>query len=95
MEPIVLYVSPGGASLGLTNDRYNVTPSAAYTYAPAYRRYGHKINAVHFIGPNKPWASLKHRPPGTPNLAQKEASYDCRSTIRYHACTLTSRPIPD
>ena len=62
----------------LANVRYNVTPSAAYTYAPAYRRYGHKINAVHFIGPNKPWASLKHRPPGTPNLDKKDASYDCQ-----------------
>jgi lipopolysaccharide biosynthesis glycosyltransferase len=58
---------------------YNVTPTAAYTYAPAYRRYGHKINAVHFIGPNKPWANLKYRPAGTPNLSNQNPSYDCKS----------------
>jgi glycogenin glucosyltransferase len=65
---------------GLADGRYNVTPSAAYTYAPAYKRYGHKINAVHFIGPNKPWSSLKYRPPGTPSLNKKDPAYDCESS---------------
>jgi lipopolysaccharide biosynthesis glycosyltransferase len=94
VESIVFYVSFGGVISDLANDRYNVTPSAAYTYAPAYRRYGHKINAVHFIGPNKPWASLKHRPPGTPNLDKKDASYDCKTIIRSPGTKLIPRPIP-
>lgn len=78
MESIVFYVSGEMYSGDALTGRYNVTPSAAYTYAPAYRRYGHRINAVHFIGPNKPWASLKYRPPGTPNLSKKDPSYDCK-----------------
>ncbi|KAJ7293144.1 glycogenin [Mycena rebaudengoi] len=41
---------------------YNTTPTAAYTYAPAYERFGSQISAIHFIGPNKPWNSLSHRP---------------------------------
>ncbi|KAL1408915.1 glycogenin glucosyltransferase [Vanrija albida] len=40
---------------------YNVTPSAAYQYAPAYKHYAHKINLIHFIGPNKPWKWLSSR----------------------------------
>ncbi|CAL1694983.1 unnamed protein product [Somion occarium] len=44
---------------------YNTTPTAAYTYAPAYERFGSKISAIHFIGPNKPWKSLPFRAPGT------------------------------
>ncbi|KAF9513580.1 glycosyltransferase family 8 protein [Hydnum rufescens UP504] len=42
---------------------YNTTPTAAYIYAPAYERFGSKISAIHFIGPNKPWASEAWRPP--------------------------------
>ncbi|KAK0481673.1 glycogenin [Armillaria novae-zelandiae] len=42
---------------------YNTTPTAAYTYAPAYERFGSQIKAIHFIGPNKPWNSIPHRPP--------------------------------
>lgn len=57
--------------------RYNVTPTAAYQYAPAYKRYGHKINAVHFIGPNKPWANLAGRPAGMGVTKGKEAVFDC------------------
>ncbi|ORX75513.1 nucleotide-diphospho-sugar transferase, partial [Anaeromyces robustus] len=34
---------------------YNVTPSAYYTYAPAYQEHQNDINVVHFIGNNKPW----------------------------------------
>ncbi|KAJ7070853.1 glycogenin, partial [Mycena amicta] len=41
---------------------YNTTPTAAYTYAPAYERFGSQISAIHFIGPNKPWNSLPFRP---------------------------------
>ncbi|KAF9535648.1 hypothetical protein CPB83DRAFT_913069 [Crepidotus variabilis] len=42
---------------------YNTTPTAAYTYAPAYERYGSQISALHFIGSNKPWKTLAYRPP--------------------------------
>ncbi|KAI0639580.1 hypothetical protein C8Q77DRAFT_1152548 [Trametes polyzona] len=44
---------------------YNTTPTAAYTYAPAYERFGSEISVIHFIGPNKPWVSITYRPPGT------------------------------
>ena len=54
-----------GGDQGLLNDyfpnwnrlsfTYNVTPSAYYTYAPAYERYGDSIKVVHFIGQDKPW----------------------------------------
>ncbi|KAI0830481.1 hypothetical protein BC628DRAFT_1530962 [Trametes gibbosa] len=44
---------------------YNTTPTSAYTYAPAYERFGSEISAIHFIGPNKPWVSITYRPPGT------------------------------
>jgi hypothetical protein len=54
-----------GGDQGLLNDFfpnwhrlsfvYNVTPSAAYTYLPAYRRYRQHIKIVHFIGQPKPW----------------------------------------
>ncbi|KII94146.1 glycosyltransferase family 8 protein [Plicaturopsis crispa FD-325 SS-3] len=42
---------------------YNTTPTAAYTYAPAYERFGSKISAIHFIGPKKPWSSIPYRAP--------------------------------
>ena len=58
-------------------NRYNVTPTAAYQYEPAYRRYGSKVNAVHFIGPNKPWSSLSGRPAGMSLPKGKEAKFDC------------------
>lgn len=61
--------------------RYNVTPTAAYQYAPAYRRYGQKINAVHFIGSNKPWFNLAGRPAGMSYAKGKDASFDCTSMI--------------
>lgn len=35
---------------------YNVTPSAHYSYVPAYRHFQSSINMVHFIGSEKPWA---------------------------------------
>ncbi|PLW29250.1 hypothetical protein PCANC_15748 [Puccinia coronata f. sp. avenae] len=40
---------------------YNVTPSAYYTYAPAYKRYGDKIAMIHFIGRDKPWHLINRR----------------------------------
>ncbi|GAA6029786.1 hypothetical protein JCM8097_001049 [Rhodosporidiobolus ruineniae] len=54
-----------GGDQGLLNDffpnwhrlsfTYNVTPSAYYTYAPAYKRHGQDISVLHFIGTDKPW----------------------------------------
>lgn len=35
---------------------YNVTPSAHYSYVPAYRHFQSGISIVHFIGSDKPWA---------------------------------------
>ncbi|PVG03215.1 hypothetical protein CPB86DRAFT_749350 [Serendipita vermifera] len=63
-----------GADQGLLNEwrgsnwnrlsfTYNVTPTAVYTYAPAYERFGATIKAIHFIGQNKPWASIPWRAP--------------------------------
>ncbi|KLT43180.1 nucleotide-diphospho-sugar transferase [Cutaneotrichosporon oleaginosum] len=43
---------------------YNVTPSAAYQYMPAFKRFAHKISVIHFIGPRKPWSRLPARPAG-------------------------------
>ncbi|KAF8078871.1 glycosyltransferase family 8 protein [Lyophyllum atratum] len=54
---------------------YNTTPTAAYTYAPAYERFGSQISAIHFIGPNKPWSALSYR---TPFSSQSTAASDSR-----------------
>ncbi|EOD46431.1 putative glycosyl transferase family 8 protein [Neofusicoccum parvum UCRNP2] len=35
---------------------YNCTPNAQYQWEPAFRHYKSRINLVHFIGKNKPWA---------------------------------------
>ncbi|WRT63374.1 uncharacterized protein IL334_000279 [Kwoniella shivajii] len=73
---------------------YNVTPSAAYTWAPAYKRYGHKISNVHFIGPNKPWSNLNGRPAGISNVKGKEPSYDYPALLDrwYHVYDTHVRP---
>jgi lipopolysaccharide biosynthesis glycosyltransferase len=34
---------------------YNVTPSAWYSYIPAFVRNADKIAIIHFIGDGKPW----------------------------------------
>ncbi|TFK56666.1 hypothetical protein OE88DRAFT_45721 [Heliocybe sulcata] len=44
---------------------YNTTPTAAYTYAPAYERFGSQISAIHFIGSSKPWTDIPYRAPGS------------------------------
>ncbi|WVQ85140.1 hypothetical protein IAT38_007305 [Cryptococcus sp. DSM 104549] len=76
----------GGGEWNRLPFTYNVTPSAAYTWAPAYRRYGHKISNVHFIGPSKPWSSLSSRPAGVSNVQGKEATFDYPSLIdRWYA----------
>ncbi|KAK0198896.1 glycogenin [Armillaria mellea] len=65
---------------------YNTTPTAAYTYAPAYERFGSQIKAIHFIGPNKPWHSIPHRPPfagqqDSSAVTQVSQAYDYTSLL--------------
>ncbi|KAG7452346.1 uncharacterized protein BT62DRAFT_916022 [Guyanagaster necrorhizus] len=64
---------------------YNTTPTAAYTYAPAYERFGSQIKAIHFIGPNKPWNSIPHRPPFSGQdsftVAEISRAYDYTSLL--------------
>ncbi|KAJ7361548.1 nucleotide-diphospho-sugar transferase, partial [Mycena albidolilacea] len=64
---------------------YNTTPTAAYTYAPAYERFGSQIAAIHFIGPNKPWNSLSFRPPFQNHGIQTESgplqAYDYNALV--------------
>ncbi|KAI0756835.1 hypothetical protein C8Q80DRAFT_1093114 [Daedaleopsis nitida] len=67
---------------------YNTTPTAVYTYAPAYERFGSQISAIHFIGPNKPWVSITYRPPGMKyaqlsdkSLNTQAPSYDYESLV--------------
>ncbi|KAH6566837.1 hypothetical protein BASA60_009326 [Batrachochytrium salamandrivorans] len=50
----------------LTNPRtarlpftFNVTPSAFYSYLPAFKHYAENISIVHFIGEAKPWKMLR------------------------------------
>ncbi|KAF2742753.1 glycosyltransferase family 8 protein [Sporormia fimetaria CBS 119925] len=38
---------------------YNCTPNAQYQWEPAYRYYKPNISAVHFIGKDKPWSSVR------------------------------------
>ncbi|TFK30886.1 hypothetical protein FA15DRAFT_37011 [Coprinopsis marcescibilis] len=71
---------------------YNTTPTAAYTYAPAYERYGSQISALHFIGKNKPWNTLPYRSPFVSNARPStsndspEQAYDYDSLVdRWYA----------
>ena len=55
-------------------------------YAPAYERYGSKISALHFIGPNKPWNALPNRPPFAPlhtesSDSSHQRAYDYESLV--------------
>jgi len=34
---------------------YNTVAQAFYSYAPAYKRFGHNVKVIHFIGAVKPW----------------------------------------
>ncbi|WWC85472.1 uncharacterized protein L201_000336 [Kwoniella dendrophila CBS 6074] len=84
----------GGGQWNRLPFTYNVTPSAAYTWAPAYKRYGHKISNVHFIGSNKPWSNLHGRPAGVSNVKGKEPSYDYPALLDrwYHVYDTHVRP---
>ncbi|KDQ63289.1 glycosyltransferase family 8 protein [Jaapia argillacea MUCL 33604] len=66
---------------------YNTTPTAAYTYAPAYERFGSQISAIHFIGSDKPWKSLPFRGPSS-EAFQQQATDDQRA---YNYSSLVDR----
>ncbi|XP_035953702.2 glycogenin-2 isoform X5 [Halichoerus grypus] len=34
---------------------YNLSSNTAYTYSPAFKRFGSSVKVVHFLGPTKPW----------------------------------------
>lgn len=34
---------------------YNMTLSSTYSYLPAYKRFGHNVKVIHFLGALKPW----------------------------------------
>lgn len=51
-------------------------------YAPAYERFGKKISAIHFIGPNKPWNSIQYR---APFLSQREQPESSQQAYDYDA----------
>ncbi|KAF9015621.1 hypothetical protein BDQ17DRAFT_1395866 [Cyathus striatus] len=55
---------------------FNTTPTAAYTYAPAYERFGSQISVIHFIGPNKPWKSIPYRSPFTTHIYDYDSLVD-------------------
>lgn len=73
-----------GADQGLLNEyyanrpwhrlsfTYNCTPSATYQYEPAYRKYGHNISMVHFIGKDKPWFQGRQELSNNPSGVYKE-----------------------
>ncbi|KAI0094282.1 hypothetical protein BDY19DRAFT_12250 [Irpex rosettiformis] len=67
---------------------YNTTPTAAYTYAPAYERFGAGISAVHFIGENKPWKGLLYRSPG---IKTSESSFASETKRIYNYEALVDR----
>ncbi|KAK7058372.1 glycogenin glucosyltransferase [Paramarasmius palmivorus] len=62
---------------------YNTTPTAAYTYAPAYARFGSQISAIHFIGSNKPWKSIAYRAPfqSSSQPEPSQPAYDYNSLV--------------
>lgn len=64
---------------------YNVTPTAAYTYAPAYAHYGASISVVHFIGRAKPWHTIAY---GAPHSATHAYNDPARP---YHYDALVGR----
>ncbi|QRV83147.1 glycosyltransferase family 8 protein [Ceratobasidium sp. AG-Ba] len=65
----------GGPGWNRLSFKYNVTPTAAYTYAPAYARFGTSVHAVHFIGTGKPWSGLPFRAPFISSSGRSAGKY--------------------
>ncbi|GAA96185.1 glycosyltransferase family 8 protein [Mixia osmundae IAM 14324] len=80
-----------GGDQGLLNDfypdwnrlpfTYNVTPTAHYTYTPAYRRHGQEISVLHFIGQNKPWSASGSRSASSKAYHQRENLRDYNEMV--------------
>lgn len=51
-QGLLNYHFPNWHKLSFT---YNVTPTATYSYLPAYRAFAHQVAVIHFIGATKPW----------------------------------------
>uniref|UniRef100_A0A673AYB4 glycogenin glucosyltransferase n=1 Tax=Sphaeramia orbicularis TaxID=375764 RepID=A0A673AYB4_9TELE len=43
---------------------YNLSVSSVYTYAPAFKQFGHNAKIVHFLGGAKPWSRDGSTPMG-------------------------------
>ncbi|KAJ3016619.1 UNVERIFIED_CONTAM: hypothetical protein HDU68_012111 [Siphonaria sp. JEL0065] len=44
---------------------FNVTPSAVYSYAPAFQHFKDKIAIIHFAGHTKPWTQIRFSSDGS------------------------------
>ncbi|XP_027463598.1 glycogenin-2 isoform X4 [Zalophus californianus] len=55
---------------------YNLSSNNAYTYSPAFKRFGSSVKVVHFLGPTKPW-NYKYNPQmeGSGLANQHQASF--------------------
>lgn len=71
----------GGGDWNRLSFSYNVTPGAAYSYPPAYKRFGSKIHNIHFIGSNKPWRSIRSRPASAPAPDLSTLPFDYPSLV--------------
>ncbi|KAF7979419.1 hypothetical protein HWV62_42546 [Athelia sp. TMB] len=82
---------------------YNTTPTAAYTYAPAYERFGSQISAIHFIGPNKPWKAIPYRPsrynqepqPSSSNSQSPTSPTDPTAPVQLQAKPVIQSPLAE
>jgi glycogenin glucosyltransferase len=57
---------------------YNVTPNAAYGYTPAFKKFGHGIKIIHFIGSVKPW---HHQLTSTGLVFLKPGTYSSQASV--------------
>ncbi|KXS22178.1 glycosyltransferase family 8 protein [Gonapodya prolifera JEL478] len=60
---------------------YNVTPSATYSYAPAFNKFKGDICILHYAGESKPW-NMKRSAGGEVQMNQGTMSHAAFDTIR-------------
>ncbi|KAJ3338960.1 Glycogenin-2 [Gonapodya sp. JEL0774] len=60
---------------------YNVTPSATYTYAPAFNKFKNDIRILHYAGESKPW-NLKRSAAGDVQIDKGQMSNVSYETFR-------------
>ncbi|KAJ3072797.1 hypothetical protein HDU98_002876 [Podochytrium sp. JEL0797] len=53
------YCDPGIKRAARLPFIFNVTPSAVYSYAPAFKQFKHNVAIIHFAGHTKPWAQIR------------------------------------